>query len=175
MGSMNKFVLYLINYRYNNNKGSFYLLALLTLTIIYILVMVFVQKIIFETRTIKNTINDLKTFYIAHAGLEDAIYELRNTENVQSGNYFTSWTDLGVDIYSKQFPGSSVSDPSYQGTYNVTIANPGVLSSNMPSTFNMVVTGIIISDDTTYTRSLYVEGAWTMKKTKIYLTKVREE
>lgn len=155
-----------------NKRGSVYILALIVLTTVYIILMVYLQKISFETKTLKHSFYGLQAYYVATSGMEDMIYELRK-EGPGFFGAVRGWQSVGGE-YIKPFPGPDVTGPQYTGTYNVTINSASGLNDNEPSTFNATIRGEREAEGTVYSRSLYVEGVWTLNKESIYITKLSE-
>jgi hypothetical protein len=158
---------------YNDIKGSIYLMALVTMTVIFMVLMVFVQKLQFEIRVIKDSISNVRVQNIASSGLEDAVYELRNFVPGNRFEAIRNWSVSG-NAYVKSFPQAG----SYQGTYNVTIEPIMVVNdtSNTPVTFNVEVVGELLADNEIVSRKVVADCKWMRSSNnKIYITDYRKQ
>lgn len=160
-----------VYYNISNQRGSVYIMAMVIMVILVVTIMVTLQKILFDVRTLRYSQNNLRAYYIAQAGLEDFIYEVRT----HSGFPFSSWiTVVPGSSYSRIFP-QGVGSPEYQGTYNITVTPVGIFNVDDPSSFNVVVVGEYLDNSELYQHTLRIDGLWTYNREAVHITNYQEE
>lgn len=96
-----------------NKKGIALILALFTLLFVSLLVVAFLDMATIDQQITTNQIRDLQASFIADAGVETAIYELKAQE--EEGDY----SGTGGDV---EFPSGS------GNTYNVSVSDSTITS-----------------------------------------------
>ena len=103
------------------NKGVALILALFTMLFISLIVVAFLDIATIDQLIATNQIRDSQAGFIADAGVETAIYELRQDN---------TYTGTGVDI---EFPSGS------GNTYNVTVSGSTITSTGTIGDFSRTV------------------------------------
>ena len=90
-----------------NKKGFALLLALLTLIIVSLLVTAYIELTTTDLQIISNHFTRNKALYIADAGVEYAIYNLRINNRWQANNLSVIFPQGTADKYSVTYPRNS--------------------------------------------------------------------
>ncbi|MFQ5951833.1 MAG: hypothetical protein ACE5JK_00285 [Candidatus Omnitrophota bacterium] len=104
-----------------NKKGIALILVLFTLLFISLLVVAFVDLATIDQQIVTNQVRDLQTSFIADAGVETAVYELRQD---------SGYGGTGGDV---EFPAGS------GNTYNVTVSGSTITSVGTVSDFSRTI------------------------------------
>lgn len=99
------------------NKGIALLLALFSLLFISLLVVAFLDIVTIDRQIATNQIRDLQASFIADAGAETAIYELRQDDE---------YSGTGGDV---QFPNPKDPNNPYDTYYNVSVSGNTITST----------------------------------------------
>ena len=123
----------------NNEKGVALILALFTMLFLSLIVVAFLDALTIDQQITTNDIRTLEATYIADAGVEMAVYELRQDE---------TYAGTGGDV---EFPAGS------GNTYNVTVdpalASQGIVSIGMVGGFSKTIqVGYLIDIRSPYNR-----------------------
>jgi hypothetical protein len=128
----------------HNNKGSLLIIAYLVVILLLTLGAVFILLSVHEARAVERERRALVAFQIAEAGIERALYHLRQ-EYVDSANAPASWSSGATDIDGIDISGAG--GPSTSSFYSFLSASLG------EGSYAVVLKNISGSDDEVWVRS----------------------
>lgn len=140
-----------------SQQGSLLVLTSLLLLCISLICISYWELIRYQTKMVKNRREEIKSFYAARAGAEDAIFEIKlgHDWSVDSFDLSSSWKHVSDHLFLKStsIPDSlAISDFGYPVTYSVS-----VVGDPDTETVNIVSTSEIYSGGKTYTKRLNVD------------------
>lgn len=127
-------------YNYPKNKGTILLLSVVIMSALMILGIFYVSYAVVETRISKSENSATNSYYIAEAGINEAIWKLKNDHSASDGD--SAWADDFINITDWS---SSFSRSYLGGSYSVSIQNTDKGEGNITSTATMPVNGGSVS------------------------------
>lgn len=119
-----------------DSEGSILVLTMFVMMTVAILSISFWEITRMTTRTFFLREKNIQAFYAARAGIEDAIYEIREGNDWQIGQVSPQWEAFSGDTFMKSTSGSTpITHFSYPATIFVTVSgDPDVGTVNIVST-----------------------------------------
>jgi Tfp pilus assembly protein PilX len=149
---------------YYSEKGSILVLTLVFMASLVAFASIFAGSVIYNGNNAANQIDSAKALYIAEAGLNKAIYYLKNTAPDASSN--GSWRTSDYETGTANVPPAacSGSDPCAEslngGTYTIWVEDSGGrIMITSKGVFNGVTRKVRTYMDSS--GELLIEGTWT--------------
>lgn len=120
----------------NKSKGTILLITFLILGVLFILGTYFLTFTLTESRISKSQEAGAKTYYLAEAGINEAIWKLKNDNTTADGD--AAWSDDFIDPAKNpdgegNYWSASFSRSLAQGSYTVTIQNSALAKGEIIS------------------------------------------